>query len=606
MIGVTDDPDIVEAFEASSGGTRKPRLAQVHLCWAATEEEARRTARHWWPNGGLAGPLLSELAVPEQFAAAARDVEEDDVVAGVACGPDPEVHVAAVKRFVAAGFTTVFLHQIGPEQCGFLQFAHRELLPRIRAALMRRSPPIAEHRLLSDGRSHALLRPNAEIDWWCWPRVHSSPVCWSLLDAARRHGALAGRAVRRPPRAAGWFGGPHRAPRRGRPHRGPRRAPGLWRQGRARPPGPDLRRRPRAHPRAAPRAARRRARALERAPGPARPPDALGARWRPRARRRRHGTHDRARRAGPVGGDRRERTRAAAHGGRAARTHRCRRRGRGPVAPPRAGAEAARESSPGRARGAGRVHRPRDRRGHRLVDDVAPRGGRRRPPVRLSLHVAPRQLERGHGGRAARPAGARAALLRVPRDASVPTGSCAHRSPTPTASPSPRSGHRRRGGVVRVATRARRQRRVRAAPVRRRGHGPRRARTSSNATPDASAVAPGRSPGPSPTAWPRRATRSRRASGSCARPAVSCPPTSAGGSGSTARSASPVAGGRGSAGAPGPGRATRPAPACSVPSGPTDRCPRRTTRTTMPTTRRRCSSSSTGSCDRPTPAPSAW
>ncbi len=47
---------------------------------------------------------------------------------------------------------------------------------------MRRSPPIAEHRLLSDGRSHALLRPNAEIDWWCWPRVHSTPVCWSLLD----------------------------------------------------------------------------------------------------------------------------------------------------------------------------------------------------------------------------------------------------------------------------------------------------------------------------------------------------------------------------------------------------------------------------------------
>jgi len=133
MIGVSDDPDIVEAFEASSGDTRKPRLAQVHLCWAATEEEARRTARHWWPNGGLAGPVLSELAVPEQFAAAARDVEEDDVVAGVACGPDPDVHVAAVKRFVAAGFTTVFLHQIGPEQCGFLQFAHRELLPRLRA-----------------------------------------------------------------------------------------------------------------------------------------------------------------------------------------------------------------------------------------------------------------------------------------------------------------------------------------------------------------------------------------------------------------------------------------------------------------------------------------
>jgi coenzyme F420-dependent glucose-6-phosphate dehydrogenase len=132
MLGVTDDPKLVEAFEATADGASKPRLAQVHVCWAATEEEGRRTARHWWPISGVPEALLSELAVPEQFLAAARTVDDDDIAANVACGPDPEVHVAAVKRFVAAGYTTVFLHQIGPEQCGFLQFAHDELLPRLR------------------------------------------------------------------------------------------------------------------------------------------------------------------------------------------------------------------------------------------------------------------------------------------------------------------------------------------------------------------------------------------------------------------------------------------------------------------------------------------
>jgi hypothetical protein len=45
-----------------------------------------------------------------------------------------------------------------------------------------RPPPIAAHRLLSDGRSTALVRPDGEIDWWCWPRMHSTPRCWSLLD----------------------------------------------------------------------------------------------------------------------------------------------------------------------------------------------------------------------------------------------------------------------------------------------------------------------------------------------------------------------------------------------------------------------------------------
>jgi Glycosyl hydrolases family 15 len=52
----------------------------------------------------------------------------------------------------------------------------------------RPSPPIAAHRLLSDGCSTALVRPDGEIDWWCWPRMHSTPQCWSLLDP--RGGAL--------------------------------------------------------------------------------------------------------------------------------------------------------------------------------------------------------------------------------------------------------------------------------------------------------------------------------------------------------------------------------------------------------------------------------
>jgi coenzyme F420-dependent glucose-6-phosphate dehydrogenase len=132
MIGVSDDPALVDAFEAA-GGVDKPRLGQVHLCWAASEAEARQTVRHWWPNAGLPSALLSELAVPQQFAAATRSLREDDIVQDITCGPDPEVHIAAIKRFVAAGFTTVYLHQIGPEQCGFLQYARKELLPRLRS-----------------------------------------------------------------------------------------------------------------------------------------------------------------------------------------------------------------------------------------------------------------------------------------------------------------------------------------------------------------------------------------------------------------------------------------------------------------------------------------
>jgi len=132
VLGVADDPRIVDAFEAA-GGRGKPRLAQIHVCWAESDAEARKTVLQWWPNGGIPPALLSELALPSEFAAAADSVSDDAILAGVACGPDPGPYLDAIARFVAAGFTTIYLHQIGPDQRGFLDFHRRELAPRFGA-----------------------------------------------------------------------------------------------------------------------------------------------------------------------------------------------------------------------------------------------------------------------------------------------------------------------------------------------------------------------------------------------------------------------------------------------------------------------------------------
>jgi alpha,alpha-trehalase len=45
-----------------------------------------------------------------------------------------------------------------------------------------RSPRLESLRLVSDGRSAALVGPDAALHWWCWPRFDSPPLCWSLLD----------------------------------------------------------------------------------------------------------------------------------------------------------------------------------------------------------------------------------------------------------------------------------------------------------------------------------------------------------------------------------------------------------------------------------------
>jgi G6PDH family F420-dependent oxidoreductase len=135
---VTTQPDagLVEAF-VRAGGTG-PCYGQLTVCWAESEAEARRTALEWWPNGGLQGPLGQELPLPSHFEAAAAMVTEEDVAEAVVCGPDPSAHLAGIDAFAEAGYDHVYVHQVGPDQEGFLDFYAREILAEAGELFVRR------------------------------------------------------------------------------------------------------------------------------------------------------------------------------------------------------------------------------------------------------------------------------------------------------------------------------------------------------------------------------------------------------------------------------------------------------------------------------------
>jgi len=129
LISTAPKAEIVERF-AEAGGDG-PRIAQMTVCWAETEEAARRTAHEWWPNVALSGDLSQELATPEHFEMAATNVREEDVAGAITCGPDPEKHLEMIRAYDEAGFTHVYVHQVGPDQDGFFRFYEREVLPRV-------------------------------------------------------------------------------------------------------------------------------------------------------------------------------------------------------------------------------------------------------------------------------------------------------------------------------------------------------------------------------------------------------------------------------------------------------------------------------------------
>jgi G6PDH family F420-dependent oxidoreductase len=131
MFGLVPDRDVIKAFEGA-GGAGKPRYGQVHVCWAEDEGSARRTALEWWPNAVVGGNLPWELPLPSHFESAAEWADEDAIADQVVCGPDPERHIGAIEEYVDAGYDHVYFHQVGPDQEAFLDFAERELLPRLR------------------------------------------------------------------------------------------------------------------------------------------------------------------------------------------------------------------------------------------------------------------------------------------------------------------------------------------------------------------------------------------------------------------------------------------------------------------------------------------
>jgi G6PDH family F420-dependent oxidoreductase len=126
LIAVAPDEELVQTF-----GTDKPRYGQLHVCYAENEQQARQTAHELWPNAAMGGPLGQELATTEQYEAVAELVSEDDVAEEVICGPDAQRHLDAIREYEDAGFTHVFVHQIGHEQEGFLRFYANEILPNL-------------------------------------------------------------------------------------------------------------------------------------------------------------------------------------------------------------------------------------------------------------------------------------------------------------------------------------------------------------------------------------------------------------------------------------------------------------------------------------------
>jgi coenzyme F420-dependent glucose-6-phosphate dehydrogenase len=118
------------AREAGKDPAGMPKLLQIHVSWAPTQEEAVRNAVTEWPNGGMPFPK-QDIRNPEDFAAMARFVHPEDFTNRVLISADADEHVAHLRGYVEMGFDEIHVHNVGPNQSAFIEFYRDRVLPRL-------------------------------------------------------------------------------------------------------------------------------------------------------------------------------------------------------------------------------------------------------------------------------------------------------------------------------------------------------------------------------------------------------------------------------------------------------------------------------------------
>jgi G6PDH family F420-dependent oxidoreductase len=107
-----------------------PKLLQLHLSWAPTDEEALENAMTQWPNGGMKFPK-QDVRSPSDFEAMAALVRPQDFDGRMVISSDPDRHRAEIQRFIDVGFTRIYLHNVGRNQVEWLQEFGSFVLPKL-------------------------------------------------------------------------------------------------------------------------------------------------------------------------------------------------------------------------------------------------------------------------------------------------------------------------------------------------------------------------------------------------------------------------------------------------------------------------------------------
>jgi len=118
------------AREGGKDPSSMPKILQLHLSWAPTDEEALANAVTEWPNGGMKFPK-QDIRSPFDFEQMAKLVRPEDFDGRMLISSDLDAHRKEIQKFLDLGVDRVYLHNVGRNQKEWIEAFGREVLPRL-------------------------------------------------------------------------------------------------------------------------------------------------------------------------------------------------------------------------------------------------------------------------------------------------------------------------------------------------------------------------------------------------------------------------------------------------------------------------------------------
>jgi probable non-F420 flavinoid oxidoreductase len=128
--------EMISAFR-EGGGAGKKLVLQVHLSYAATDEEALQIAHDQWRTNIFSPPIPWDLETVDHFDEAARHVRPEDMRGPVLISSDLNQHLEWLRGYAGLGFEEIYLHHVGQELDDFIDAFGEHVLPELQGVTAR-------------------------------------------------------------------------------------------------------------------------------------------------------------------------------------------------------------------------------------------------------------------------------------------------------------------------------------------------------------------------------------------------------------------------------------------------------------------------------------